>query len=306
MNELTSLDQLDNLYPGIVNRLNELEPGENKKIDLVIQGNTTPFLFRTTEFLLGNENIRLVAFQSIRSELEENEMVSWEKLIRVLSHEVSNSVTPITTLGSNIKKRLSAIMSGDKKQYPLEKELAGDLHRSAELIEQRGNSLVDFIQQYKTLMRLPEPELNPTRLKSLLEDISSLCGNLDVPAGYEIITRVTPANLTCNIDHKQIEQALINLIKNAIEAIPEDRKGRIEISAAETDRLVEIKIQDNGRGIPKDILDQIFIPFFTTRDKGSGIGLSLSRRIIQHHGGSITLNSEVDKGTTVFIELPMV
>ena len=124
--EFTSIMQLEDYYPGLVDRLNSMKPGENTRIDLKGHGSKLPCLFRATEFLLGEDRIRLVSFQSIRSELEENEMVSWEKLIRVLAHEVSNSVTPITTLGSNIKKRLSAIMSGERSEYSIEKELASE------------------------------------------------------------------------------------------------------------------------------------------------------------------------------------
>ena len=302
--ELDTIDQLNNLYPDLSARLNKLKPGENTRINLSVRGKDIPYLFRVTEFLLGDHKIRLAAFQGIRAELEEHEMVSWEKLIRVLSHEVSNSVTPITTLGSNIKKRLSAVMSGDQKAYSLERQIAIDLHRSAELIEQRGNSLVGFIQQYKSLMRLPEPEPKPVSLKRLLDDMSSLCENLDISANYKIITRITPDDLVCRVDDKQFEQALINLVKNALEAIPEDREGLIEISATAEDQNLLITIRDNGQGIPKDILNQVFIPFFTTRDKGSGIGLSLSRRIIRHHGGSLSIDSEPGKGTRVLIELP--
>jgi len=154
-------------------------------------------------------------------------------------------------------------------------------------------------------MRLPEPDQNPVRLKSLLDDVCSLYENMESPARYKIISDVDPADLTCMIDHKQIEQALINLVKNALEAIPEDREGMIELRAARDGDSVSIRIRDNGQGIPGDIIDQIFIPFFTTREKGSGIGLSLSRRIIHQHGGSISIDSEMGKGTTLYIHLPI-
>jgi two-component system nitrogen regulation sensor histidine kinase NtrY len=303
-NKVRSIGQLENIFPGLAIRLNEMKPGEKTRLDLMVQGSTMPFLFRATTFLLGKERIRLVAFQSIRSELEENEMVSWEKLIRVLSHEVSNSVTPITTLGTNIKKRMATIMAEPGSEYKIAKQLASDLHRSAELIEQRGNSLVDFIQQYKSLMRLPEPDLKPVRIKNIFDHVSTLCENLEIPARCRITSRADPAGITCMADHKQLEQALINLVKNALEAIPAGRDGLIEISAASGDNSVLISIRDNGQGIPKDVLDQVCIPFFTTREKGSGIGLSLSRRIIHRHRGTFSVTSEENKGTRVTIELP--
>jgi signal transduction histidine kinase len=249
--------------------------------------------------------MKLASFQSIYRELEEHEMVSWEKLIRVLSHEVSNSVTPITTLGANIKKRMGTVLSGNKKNYELELDMALDIQRSADLIEQRGLGLIDFVAQYKTMMRIPEPLLKPVNLSAFLSDICSLCSNFESPAVYNIFCDVNPSTLTAQMDQKMMEQVLINLVRNAVEAIPAGLEGRIELAATRgPEDTVLIQVTDNGEGIPPEIRDQVFIPFFTTKEKGSGIGLSLSRRIINLHGGSVKLASESGKGTSIVIDLP--
>ena len=278
LNQLDNMKQLEEIYPGITARLEGLAEGRRTIMTLMRSGVKVPFVFWATGFLLGEKQLKLASFQSIDRELEENEMVSWEKLIRVLSHEVSNSVTPITTLGANIKKRMGSVLTGGKKKYELEAGMAQDIQRSADLIEQRGLRLIDFVAQYKTMMRIPEPQLKPVGLKEFLSDICSLCSNFESQSNYKISCNVTPSSLVMAMDHKMMEQG--------------------------SDESVLIQVKDNGEGIPAEILDQVFIPFFTTKEKGSGIGLSLSRRIINLHGGNIQVISEPVKGTAVTIKLP--
>ena len=311
LKQLDDMQQLEEGYPGFRARLEGLAEGSRTVISLMRSGHKVPFVCWATGFLLGDKTVKLASFQSIDRELEENEMVSWEKLMRVLSHEVSNSVTPITTLGANIKKRMGSVLTGGKKKYELEAGMAQDIQRSADLIEQRGLRLIDFVAQYKTMMRIPEPHLKPVGLKEFLSDVCSLCSHFESASEYNISCNVSPAGLTAEMDRKMMEQVLINLVRNAVESLPSDRKGsedkegRIEVLASlGPDDSVSIQVNDNGRGIPAEILDQVFIPFFTTKEKGSGIGLSLSRRIINLHGGNIQMASESGKGTSINIKLP--
>jgi len=305
LKQLDDMHQIEERYPGAWDRLEGLAEGRRTIITLMQSGVKVPFVFWATGFLLGEKTVKLASFQSINRELEEHEMVSWEKLIRVLSHEVSNSVTPITTLGANIKKRMGSVLSGNKKSYELEAGIAQDIQRSADLIEQRGLRLIDFVTQYKTMMRIPEPQLNPVSLKEFLSDICSLCSNLKSPADYQITCDVSPSGLIAEMDRKMMEQVLINLVRNAVEAFPAGREGRIKVIATKgSGDTVLLQVNDNGEGIAPEILDQVFIPFFTTKEKGSGIGLSLSRRIINLHGGSAQITSESGKGTSILIRLP--
>jgi len=249
LKQLDDMQQLDEGYPGTRHRLEELTEGKRSVFSLMQSGKKVPFVFWTTGFLLGNKTVKLASFQNIDQELEEHEMVSWEKLIRVLSHEVSNSVTPITTLGANIKKRMGSVLSGNKKSYELEPGMAQDIQRSADLIEQRGLRLIDFVAQYKTMMRIPEPQLNPVGLSALLTDICSLCSNFESLSDYTISCDVSPAGLTSEIDRKMMEQVLINLVRNAVEAFPAGRDSRVELIAMKgPDDEVLIQVKDNEKG----------------------------------------------------------
>jgi nitrogen fixation/metabolism regulation signal transduction histidine kinase len=299
------MNELDKIKPGLQNKITAIKPGNRVTIRMENPwGETQNLLFRSTEFLLGKTRLNLVSFQDIRAELEEQEIESWQKLIRVLIHEVSNSVTPITTLGTNIKNRITTFSSAKNRKDDAKTNLIKDINRSAELIEQRGNGLLDFIQQYKSFIRLPEPQLKNVSVKLLLDDVCSLCSPMVRDLPITINCQSVDKNLQIRIDHKMIEQVLINLIKNAIDALNDTPDGIIDLSARTTNNLLEIDVKDNGTGIPDEIMDNVFIPFFTTKEKGSGIGLSLCRRILQMHGGTIRINSKVHQGTTISLSFP--
>ncbi len=303
---LNSFNELDRFHPELRKTLLKLQAGE--KILYTIRysdKNPASFLIRFSKFLLGNKELSLVSFQNILSELEEKEMESWEKLIRVLTHEVSNSVTPIVTLGVNIRQRLSDKKDQRDDKIILSTDVSQDIIRSAELIEQRGNGLIDFVQQYKSFVRLPRPEFSSARLLDLMEDVCSLYHPLMKESAIDLSCRTDPELVLKRIDRKMMEQVLINLIRNAIDAISGKTDGKIFLEARQDsqDKAI-ITVSDNGKGICEEDLDQVFVPFFTTKEKGSGIGLSLSRRMIHLHGGTISVQSGEGKGCRVVISLP--
>jgi nitrogen fixation/metabolism regulation signal transduction histidine kinase len=305
--KLEQLEELEISHPGLPEYLNQplhkgMLHGTNPS-----SPHKFPFSIRETGFKLGEKYIRLATFQDIKPELEQTEMESWEKLIRVLTHEVSNSVTPITTLGANIRKRLRSASRSEDNPVNLPADIASDIRRSAELIEQRGNGLIDFIGQYKSFMHLPKPDLRAIQLKDLIEDACRLGEGIPAPVPCRFICEAVPPGLKILSDRKMMEQVLLNLLRNATEAIPPDREGRITLSAhAEEPGYATIRISDNGKGIPEDIAGQVFIPFFTTKEKGSGIGLSFCRRIIGMTGGSIRIETSREKGTTLSLTQPLV
>jgi two-component system, NtrC family, nitrogen regulation sensor histidine kinase NtrY len=258
-----------------------------------------PLLVRSSGFILAGDQVRLVSFQNIKSQLDDNEIESWQRLMRVLAHEISNSITPITMLGNNIRTHLeskSIALPGEIK-YP--ENIIKDVIRSSELIEQRGHRLIEFIDSYKSYAKLPKPSLKEVLVEDLFKQIEQYFNE-------QFITENIQFQMECSsstnilVDMSLIEQVLINLIQNAIQALKSVENKRIEINhkAINGDTF---EICDNGVGIPEDILDKIFIPFFTTKQNGSGIGLSLSKNIMHMHQGSISIQSKPHKTTVTLI-----
>lgn len=299
------IDDLNKINPGLLSKVKGIKSGKKAIIHVTNPwGEKQHILFRSTNILLGKNRLNLLSFHDIKAELDEQEVESWQKLIRVLIHEVSNSVTPITTLGTSIRNRISSFLSSGKGESMLSDPMIEDVLKSAELIENRGNGLLEFIQRYKSFIRLPEPKIETVNLNLLLDDVCSLCSPMIKDSPTRLTCQAISENLQIYVDRKMIEQVLINLIQNAIEALTEKQDGEIRLSARSIRDKIEVDITDNGEGIPDESIDKIFIPFYTTKEKGSGIGLSLCRRILILHGGTIRINSKEQKGTTVTLSFP--
>jgi len=249
--------------------------------------------------------LRIYTIQNIKTQLEASEIESWQKMTRVLSHEISNSVTPISTLGAGIHRKLT---QGERVQEGglfLNTDTAFDLLKSAELIEQRGNHLVEFMEHYKSFARLPEPEPEKVEIKSFFDSLILFFNEDIIKRGIKLNVEPGDSHLCIHADPRLIEQTFINLIRNAMDAIGDKDYGLIELKAGEVgERKVILEISDNGQGIDPDILSQIFIPFYTTKRGGSGIGLSIVKKVVSMSGGTITYQSEVGQGTVFRITLP--
>lgn len=212
--------------------------------------------------------------------LERNEMEAWQKLIRVLTHEIMNSITPIISLSETLSER-----EMNEKNYPL-------MRQGMETIHRRSKGLLEFVENYRKLTRLPAPVRRPVSVRELLQDLQKLFSE------EYIHIEIPETKRTLQIDRAQIEQILINLIKNAVEACVETNNPRIEVKVVPTHSWQYIiAIQDNGRGILPEVQDKIFVPFFTTKSSGSGIGLSLCKQVMNNHGGTITVQSTVGQGS---------
>lgn len=212
--------------------------------------------------------------------LERNEMEAWQKLIRVLTHEIMNSITPIISLSETLSEREMT-----EKNYPVMRQGMQTIHR-------RSKGLLEFVENYRKLTRLPAPIRYPVSVHDLLYDLQKLFSE------EYIHIEIPETKRTLQIDRTQIEQVLINLIKNAKEACCKVDKPVIEVKMAPARSWqCLITIQDNGAGILPEALDKIFVPFFTTKPSGSGIGLSLCKQIMNRHGGNITVQSTVGQGS---------
>ena len=238
----------------------------------------------------------LVTIKDIQNVLEEQETETWQKLIRVLTHEIMNSITPISSLTSTLDLMLNSAIHDHKN---LTEESLSEISMAIKTIHKRSNGLLHFVSTYRNLTKIPKPNLKVAKVKELLDDILPLIKHELNSSKVNLEMSTEPESLEIYADTKLIEQVIMNLITNAIHATENMADGKIIVRAFLNKRgRVAIQVIDNGHGILKDVIDKIFIPFFTTKPKGSGIGLSLSKQIMRLHGGSITEHSEPNQGAT--------
>ncbi len=259
--------------------------------------NDLPLSIQVTPIQLRGKDLKIVVLQNIESELQEKEIEAWQNLTRVLRHEIMNSLTPILSLAGTMKE---IVMFDIVPQLP-KNESVVDLSEAIQTLEKRSAGMIQFVNAYRDFTTLPKPIFVEIAISELFNRVSQLF-NYDFQKGR--IThqfQVLPTTLTVQADPYLIEQVLINLLKNAVEALHHQPTPFLSMKAyIGKNQRIQIEISDNGQGIEPEALERIFIPFFTTKKTGSGIGLSLSRQIMQQHGGQLTAASQVDKGT-VFV-----
>lgn len=240
----------------------------------------------------------LLSLQDIGSELDARQQESWQDLVRVLTHEIMNSVTPVASLSRTAYDLINELQSRHKQEDIIGDDLL-DIAEAVNTVAKRSENLMQFVDSYRKLTRLPSPNKTQLPLAQTLNSIIRLMESEHAFEHISIKTHIVPDTLSVNADKAQFEQMLINLLTNAVQAIQDNKSGQIVVDAYLNKRgHIVITITDNGKGIPKDILPNIFVPFFTTKKEGSGVGLALSRQIMLSHGGSISVDSSTDKGTT--------
>lgn len=289
---LTNMNDLDSDFVKIIE---ETKLSESNILKKIIHDELFYLSFSLSEFKIDQKKIRLFAIHDVKREIETNEIESWQKLTRVLTHEMMNSLTPITSLSHAIKKYLTKddIL---KDNQEVNNELISDIFLNADIIENRGKGLLEFIDNYRSITKLPQPKFEEIETKSFLENIIQL---LDKQLNEKKITiSISSDNYKFKADKGMIEQVVINLIKNSIDASKNSVNPYIKLhSAIDENQRAKITVIDNGIGISQDQMENIFIPFFTTKENGSGIGLSLSRQIMYLHGGNISVKSKPYKET---------
>ncbi|NOQ26773.1 MAG: ATP-binding protein [Bacteroidales bacterium] len=293
---LLNINSLDAEYVKI---LNNTKLSESTVIKKTINDDFYFLAFSFSEFKIENKKIKLFAIHDVKQEIETNEIESWQKLIRVLTHEMMNSITPITSLAHAIKRYLK---NDDEilDQQEISNELISDIVENAEIIENRSKGLLEFIDNYRTITKLPKPKFEAILVKDLIEKMVLLFEKEITTKQIAIIINVDSDNLELHADKGMIEQVIINLIKNSIEALNEVIDPSIVINIFTDDKQkLKITISDNGKGIEKEKMDDVFIPFYTTKENGTGVGLSLSRQIMRLHKGSIIISSDPKVQTKV-------
>ncbi|MDY6799717.1 MAG: ATP-binding protein [Bacteroidota bacterium] len=296
---IKNIKDLKPISPELVNTLLNFKPGKNCLVKVQEEDDILQLSISGTEFKIHHKSILLVTIKNIQSVLEDQETESWQKLIRVLTHEIMNSITPISSITSTLDLMFK---DAEKNKSIPDMETIEEVHMAIKTINKRSNGLLHFVNTYRNLTKIPKPNFRIAGVKELFDDIKPLMLDEIGEKPIELEMTVNPASLEFYADTKLIEQVLINLIKNAIHAMENQENGKIIVRGILNKRnRVTIQVIDNGQGILKEVLDKIFIPFFTTKPKGSGIGLSLSKQIMRLHRGSIAANSKPDEGTTFIL-----
>ena len=273
-------------------------PGESCTIKLLAGTELRSLSVKVSLLNFGESHYRLYSISDIRAELEENELDSWHKLIRVMTHEIMNSIAPITSLSNT----LSRIFTRDNRPLPVnevtEKHVVNVIH-GLEVIENTGKGLMHFVEDYRKLTKIPKPVFRPIHISHWLNSIYLLLKTRfdEEKIEFRIITKGSPEELIG--DEKLLNQVMINILNNAADALRNTKTKKIVIAVSGGHAIkTKISVTDNGIGIAPEEIEKIFIPFYTTKENGSGIGLDLSRKIMRLHKGTITVFSEPEKQTT--------
>lgn len=299
---LTHLRQLDRIAPGLSGDLAGVPANGKKLIEIQHERGRRQLSVRTATMVIHQENLTLYSIQDIHHELDAKETESWIRLIRVLTHEIMNSIAPITSLSETMAGYFEQA-SGPRRPEEMDNQVIANTIKGLSVIRERGKGLINFVDSYRKLTHLPEPRLVMTDVEPFFDNVRLLVlPDLD-SRNIQLRISVEETGLRMHADQNMLLQVILNLVKNSCEALEGQQNPLIILKAGRADDAqIRLSVEDNGPGIPSELLDKIFVPFFTTRETGSGIGLSLSRQILRLHGGNIHVNSR--PGCTIF-ELTM-
>jgi nitrogen fixation/metabolism regulation signal transduction histidine kinase len=291
-----SILTINNLPDEFRTILIDIKPGHRAPVKIYTASDIIHLIVYTTEFKMKDQLYKLVSIQNIQSELEEKELEAWQKLIKVLTHEIMNSVTPISSLASTV----NVMLSNSGNEYEIKKEQITDIKEAVKTIEKRSAGLIDFVESYRNLTKIPKPDFEIISINQLFNRLEKLLKNEIEKNEIVFYKNTTPETLELTADPSLIEQTLINLIINSIHALANCKDRQIKLSGELSTRgKILLKVIDNGPGIPEEIQEKIFIPFFSTKKDGSGIGLSLAKQIMRIHGGNIKITSTPYKETVI-------
>ena len=284
-----SLEKRDaNLYKEAIG----IRPGETRVVTVTKENRQIKILLAATMFQTEGKTNKVIACQNINEALDETEARAWQKLLSVMTHEIMNSVAPISSLAATLKNRLAQSGSFTDSGSNMD-----DLELGLETIQRRSEGLLKFTETYRNLNKITTPNLKKVFVRDLFENLHTLMQpTLDQKKiEFEIILK--DPHLTASVDINLVEQVLINLVVNALEAVKENPHPRIILSSLQENNKLLVRVADNGSGISPELLDKIFIPFFSTKKSGSGIGLSLCKQIMLLHKGNIQVQSREGEGS---------
>lgn len=296
VDDLKNINEVESINKELHLAIQNLRTGGSELIKIAHPDGIMQLSVYVIELLMRGERFKLVSLQNIQSELEEKEMEAWQNLVKILTHEIMNSIAPISSLASTLKGEIEEKMDHNEPMTPSEME---DCLMGISTIEKRSEGLISFVSEFRSLAHIPTPKFGIIGISKLFDQLEVLLQNQLETQGITLKKDLNPRELILFGDQTQIEQVMINLLQNAIQAL-EDAEIKIITMKAFIDESGKIILEvcDTGKGIEEEALGKIFIPFFTTKKKGSGIGLSLSKQIMRRHKGNIQVRSILGEGTT--------
>ncbi len=284
------INKLDQFKPGLATQLLNLKPQTLELIEFATDKQLRQVTVSSVMVKQDKSELRLLAFRDIHREIQQKEMESWQKLIRVLTHEVMNSLSPVTILSAGLKQRIGDLSNCQEEEKT-------EWLEALDAIQSRSKGLTRFVENYRSIAGLQKANPKPTPIYPLLKRVETLFHS-------EIKNRQLKINIECSpeinfsLDEKLMEQVLINLLKNSLEAV-EDTNGNIQLQSQIIDHQLIISVSDNGSGIPQSEIEKVCIPFYTTKEQGSGVGLALTQQVMRLHGGNLQIKSNENEGTCI-------
>ncbi len=290
---LPTIERLNQLHPLLFKEIEHIAVGESKIGSVQANNNSTKLLISAAEFKTDNKNYKLLAFQNINEALDETEAKAWQKLLSVLTHEIMNSIAPISSLAETLKNELQSLGSNYQ-----EGEL-DDMILGMGTIKRRSEGLLKFAEIYRSLNKISKADFKEIYVRDLFENLYHLLQPSLKQKNIELEIVLKDSKLALNADPALLEQVLINLLLNAMDAVKEREHAKIILSSGFEKGKAIIKVSDNGAGMKEEVAEKIFVPFFTTKKNGSGIGLTLCKQIMMLHHGNIQMNSKENIGSSV-------
>jgi len=294
---LKKIQSVEPRFPSLYQAICNISPGQQLLLPVQIENRSSKILLSASTFVTEGKKYKLLAFQNVNEVIEETEAKAWQKLLSVMTHEIMNSIAPISSLAETLGKRLE-----DFKHGPDKTELLEDLHLGIETIKRRSEGLQKFAETYRSLSKINTLNLQKISVYDLFYNLQQLMLPTLKQKNIELQVTVKEPNMFLQADHSLMEQVLINLLVNAVDAVKNTEKPHIQLWADYLpDKKIKLKVMDNGCGMQDEVLENIFIPFFTTKKNGSGIGLSLCKQIVMLHHGTIHVQSIKEQGTVFSI-----
>ena len=298
-NKVTRLEDLANFGQAFSQQLGSLSPGERRLVNFTVDGMEHQLTVSSTQIIIAGKAEKLISMQDIQSELDGAQLQAWQDLVRVLTHEIMNSITPVASLAKTAVDLLDDARSKVQGHPDVVEEL-NDVSDAVHTVARRSDGLTKFVGSYRRLTRLPPPNKKRIKLTNLFEQVNKLATQQWQQKGIQLTTDVSPQGLEIDVDIDMIEQLLLNLLQNAEQALTAVTAPVVKMHASLNKRgHVVIEVADNGPGIDDDIAGKIFVPFFTTKREGSGVGLALTRQVMIAHGGNVKLDKS-DTGGALF------